>query len=337
MNKKLILSLAIIAVVSLILIFLLIGLQPDKKTEIVIGYQPSTHHAALMVAAEKGWWEDDLKQFGIESIEFKKFASGPPEMEALQYGKIDAAYTGSAPVVSHLYEGMDAKIVAAVQIQGSGLVVRSELAENYTGPESLRGMVIATYPPGSIQYTILTKWLSDNGLNLNKDVIIKDMGPAEAVSALIYGHIDAVFLPSPHPEIAEKQGAGKVVEWSGDMWPGHACCCLAVSEELIKNDSEIVEQIVKTHIRATEYVKDHPEEVAGIIAKWIGTDEDVVLQSIRESDMEWIYDPYKQVESVEKYAEVIYNLNRDRYERRGYSLLKEHDIFDFRFYDNMTR
>lgn len=336
MNKKLILPLMIIVVaLTIILIFLIGSFQPDKKTEIVIGFQPSTHQAAVMVAAEKGWWEEDLKQFGIDHVELKKFASGPPEMEALQYGSIDVAYTGSAPVLSHLYEGMDAKIVSAVQVQGSGLVVRSELAKEYTGPESLKGLVIATYPPGSIQYTVLTKWLLDNGLDPKRDVSIKDMSPADAVSALAYNHVDAVFLPSPHPEIAERQGSGIIVEWSGDMWQNHACCCLAVSEELINDHPEIVEQIVKTHIKATKYAKDHPDEVAGIISRWIGVDEDIVSQSIRESDMEWIYDPYKQVESVEKYAEVIYDLNKGRYERRGYKLLKEQDIFDFTIYNKI--
>lgn len=336
MNKQLMLPLIIIVALILILIFIIGGsLHPDEKNNIVIGFQPTTHQAAAMVAAEKGWWTEDLKRFGIDHVELKKFASGPPEMEALQYGSIDVAYTGSSPVLSHLYEGMDAKIVSAVQTQGSGLIIRSELAKDYTGPESLKGLVIATYPSGSIQYTVLTKWLSDNGLDPKKDVIIKDMSAAEAVSALMYKSVDAAFLPSPHPEIAEIQKAGIIVEWSGNMWPGHACCCLAISDDLIKNHPEIVEQIVKTHIKATEYAKNHPDEVAGILSKWIGVDKEVISKSIQESDMEWIHNPYKQVESVEKYAEVIYNLNKDRYVRRGYKLLKEEDIFDFTFYDRV--
>jgi ABC-type nitrate/sulfonate/bicarbonate transport system substrate-binding protein len=41
--------------------------------EIHIGYQPSTHQIAAMLAAEKGWWEADLNKFGIEKVTMKEF------------------------------------------------------------------------------------------------------------------------------------------------------------------------------------------------------------------------------------------------------------------------
>ena len=45
-----------------------------------IGYQPSTHQVAHMIALEKGWWEKDLEKFGVEEITDYEFPSGPPEM-----------------------------------------------------------------------------------------------------------------------------------------------------------------------------------------------------------------------------------------------------------------
>ena len=105
--------------------------QQIHKDEIRIGYQPSTHQIAAMLASEKGWWEEDLSKLGIENVIIKKFPSGPPDMTAMLAGDHDVAYVGVAPPIAALYEGLDAKIVAGVQTQGSALVIRPELADEY--------------------------------------------------------------------------------------------------------------------------------------------------------------------------------------------------------------
>ena len=72
------------AIVSSILIVtaLLLGCvgqdkdSTKKMTELKIGYQPSTHQIAEMVAMEKGWWLNDLKKFGIEMF-LNKFSTLP--------------------------------------------------------------------------------------------------------------------------------------------------------------------------------------------------------------------------------------------------------------------
>jgi ABC-type nitrate/sulfonate/bicarbonate transport system substrate-binding protein len=107
--------------------------------EIRIGYQPSTHQIAAMLAADKGWWGEDLSKFGIENVDMKVFPSGPPEMTAMLAGDLDVAYVGAAPPIAALYEGLDAKIVAGVQTQGSALVIRPELVAEYEGPASVKG------------------------------------------------------------------------------------------------------------------------------------------------------------------------------------------------------
>jgi len=61
-----------------IFIFLTGVAQAGDWSTINIGYQPSTHQLAAMVAAEKGWWEEDLDEFGVEKVVMKQFPSGPP-------------------------------------------------------------------------------------------------------------------------------------------------------------------------------------------------------------------------------------------------------------------
>jgi NitT/TauT family transport system substrate-binding protein len=307
-----------------------------EMTTINIGYQPSTHQLAAMVAYEKGWWQEDLREFGVEEIVMKEFPSGPPEMHAMLAGDLDVAYVGTTPPIAAMYEGLDAKIVAGAQTQGSALVVRPEFAEEYEGPQSLKGKKIATFPPGSIQHTLLAKWLIDNGIDPEKDVEIVAMGPSDAATAIGTKTVDAVLLPSPTPTIIEVEGNGVIVEWSGSMWPNHACCCVVASEEMMTNHPELLKQILKTHIRATEYEIAHPEEAAEIYAKVQGADTATIKRSINVSDMHWIHDPHVLIESGLEYAQVIYELNRERYENLGIEVLGEEDIFDTRFYDDIT-
>ncbi|MBK5190356.1 MAG: ABC transporter substrate-binding protein [Methanosarcinales archaeon] len=338
MEKRTMVSLIVIGAIAVTV--MIVGCIDDETTEMTtinIGYQPSTHQIAAMLASEKGWWEEDLAEFGIEKVVMKEFPSGPPEMHAMLAGDLDVAYVGVAPPIAAMYEGLDAKIVAGAQTQGSALVLSPELADEYEskGVQSLKGKKIATFPPGSIQHTVLSKWLLDNGIDPEEDVDMKAMGPSDAATAIGAKAVDAVFLPSPTPTIIVEEGNGVIVAWSGSISPNHACCCVVASGTMMREHPDIVKQIIKTHIRATEYEIEHPEEAAEIYAKWLDADVSTIKQSINVTDMHWIHDPSIEVESGLEYAEVIYELNRERYESAGIEVLGEEDIFDTSFYDEV--
>ncbi|HWQ21007.1 MAG TPA: ABC transporter substrate-binding protein [Methanotrichaceae archaeon] len=152
-----------------------------------IGYQPSTHQIAEMVAQEKGWWMHDLLPFGVTDIKEYEFPSGPPEAHAMMAGDLDIAYIGTSPLVAAISNGLDAKIVAGVNVNGSDLILRPDLP--YNGPSSLAGMTIGTFPQGSVQDMVLRKWLSDSGVDLSS-VRIRYMGPGDGVSAMFSRRVD---------------------------------------------------------------------------------------------------------------------------------------------------
>ncbi len=305
-----------------------IGTDEEKITTLRIGYQPSTHQIAEMVAMEEGWWLEDLRSFGIEEVKDFEFPSGPPEMQAMLGGNLDIAYVGAAPPISAIAQGLDAKIVAAVQKNGSDLVVAPEV--EYDGPESLVGLKVATFPPGSIQDTVLKRWLQESGVD-PAEIDIKSMGPGDATTAISARRVDAVFLPHPSPSIIELEGNGRSVVASGEMWPDHACCCLVVSGELLREEPELVEQIVRPHLKATEYINENPERAAEIYSAKTGQNLTMIQHSIENWDGAWISDPHEMIPSVVEYARVDYELGYT-----GDQLLTEEDLFDTSFYDRVT-
>ena len=297
--------------------------MPGKISTLRIGYQPSTHQIAEMVASEKGWWAEDLRPFGITEIKEFEFPTGVPEMQAMVAKELDVAYVGTAPPISAISQGLDAKIVAAVNINGSTLVLRPDIV--YKSPESLQGLTIGTFPPGSIQDTVMKDWLTKNGVDISK-VDIKAMYPGPAITALSAGRIDGVFLPHPAPAIIELKGKGEPAVASGEMWPDHACCSLVVSGSLIRDQPELVEQIIRTHIKATDYINSHPEEATQIYAQKTKSNLTEVEHSVKTWDGRWVSDPNVQIPSTVEYAKVDYKMNYTQRE------LTEKDLFDTSFY-----
>ncbi len=302
--------------------------EPEQVTTLHIGYQPSTHHIAEMVAAEKGWWAKDLKPFGVTEIKEFEFPSGPPEMQAMLAGDLDIAYVGVAPPISAIAEGLDAKIVAGVSVNGSNLVFRQGIS--YEGPNSLIGKSVGTFPPGSIQDITLKKWLGENGVDISQ-VRIVPMGPGDAVTAITAGRVDAVFLPQPSPAIIELEGKGRSVLAAGEMWPNAAANCLVVSGRLIRDHPDLVEQVIRTHIRATEYAEDNPLEAAKIYSNRTGQDLRTIEYSLETWDGRLISDPRIEIPSVMEYARINYELN---YTSR---LVTEDDLFDTSLYETAVQ
>ncbi|MFY9199563.1 MAG: ABC transporter substrate-binding protein [Methanosarcina flavescens] len=305
------------------------GCASDDLTELNIGYQPSTHQIAYMTAAEKGWWQEDLAPYGIEKIKEYQFPTGAPEMQAMMSGDLDVAYVGAAPVVAALSQepGLDAKIVTPVQINGSSLVLRPE--HEYESPEDLKGLTIATFPPGTIQDTLLKNWLSENGLDVETDVRVLGRTPGDAVTAISAKRVDAVFLPHPSPTVVEREGNGRTIVQSGEMEANHSCCVLVVSGELIREHPDIVEQIVRTHIKATEYNQANVDEAAQIYSNKTTEDLETVRTSLEEWDGEWITDPALIESSAVNYSNTQYELGII-----PKSLTRE-DIFDTSFYEKV--
>ncbi len=153
------------------------------------------------------------------------------------------------------------------------------------------------------------------------------MAPGDAVTAISAKQVDAVFLPHPSPSVIEAEGNGRTIVQSGEMSPNHACCVLLISGKLIRDHPDVVEQIVKTHIKATEYNLENQGEAAQIYSNKTTENVEVIKKSLEEWDGTWITDPELIKDSTVEYANIQYELN---YTQKP---LTEEEIFDTSFYE----
>lgn len=331
MNQKKCLATLIVLTMGLVMVLSVVPVlaaDTNEHSVINIGYQPSTHQLAFMTAYQKGLYNETLAPLGVEEIKAFNFPTGAPEIQAMLAGDLDFAYVGSAPFVTGVATGLDAKIIASVNVQGSDLVVKKDL--EYTSPDDLKGLRIATFPAGTIQDTILRDWLKATGLDADNDVEIVAMGSGDATTAMIAGKIDAAFLPHPSPLSIEEAGAGKIVVHSGEMESDHSCCVLIASGEMIKNHPDIVEQVLKTHLRATEYNEANLGEAAQYMKELTGLKTDIITKSLEQWDGEFVSDPTRIIKSVTTFATIQKELGYIKAD------VTEKDLFDTSFWNKVS-
>jgi NitT/TauT family transport system substrate-binding protein len=262
-----------------------------------IGYQATIHHLALMAAAEKG-----LLPTGYN---MSVFPSGVPEIQAMKDGKLDAIYVCTSPLIAPIKKGLDAKIVAGVNVNGSAFVSK----QLYVGPNSLNGLKVGV-APGSLQELILKKIIKD--YNLTTTITDASNYPAAA---------DAAFLPEPLPSKHEGMGHGKVVVTSEDLMGTHACCGMAVSGKLIREQPALVRQMVKAQKDATTYIQNNIHDDAKIFSKYANEPIGTVQVALKKWNKNWwISDPNLLIKDTMDYAKLM-----------GITINQE-DLFDTSFY-----
>ncbi|MEC1263576.1 LLM class flavin-dependent oxidoreductase [Bacillus subtilis] len=100
------------------------GASGDHKQlkEIRIGIQQSL--SPLLIAKEKGWFEDAFEKEGIK-VKWVEFQSGPPQFEGLAADKLDFSQVGNSPVIAGQAAGIDFKEIGLSQdgLKANGILV----------------------------------------------------------------------------------------------------------------------------------------------------------------------------------------------------------------------
>lgn len=261
--------------------------------------QNDIHHLALWVALEKGFFQQEDVEVEIAGI----FRAGPEVMSAFIAGALDMAYVGEAPTTFAVANGTaDVKVIAQVNTEGSALVVS-------TGPDAikrvsdLKGKTIGVPGHATVQDFLVKKALVKAGIDpLNVNILI--IKPPEMISALRTGQIDAFIAWEPYPAKAFEMGVGRNLAASNDIWPDHPCCVLVTDSTYLKTDPEKVKKVLRAHVKATEYIGDHPEEAVLIGVKYTGMDE----ASVRRALQSVAYTYVPSVEGEKEYVRFLSDL-----------------------------
>ncbi|HEX7388210.1 MAG TPA: ABC transporter substrate-binding protein [Castellaniella sp.] len=275
-----------------------------------------------------------------------EFQDGPEIVQALLAGQLDVAYVGIGPVMVAKSKGADLKVVATNIISQISFLALGDLApyfksgspqtafERFT-KEKGHKPVITTFPRGSVPDVVLQYWLQ-NVLKVKPDSVqVIYQGAAQAQQALLTGAVDGAAILEPIiSTVLARQPDAKVVADGSTMFPNQPGAVLAVREKLIQQKPEFVQQLVTAQVQATELLREHPDEVASAVQKYVGGGRlapKLVLESLKRSHDQFSADPHRILKATQE----MYDFQRKLGTLKG--TLDVPSLFDTQFYDEAIR
>jgi NitT/TauT family transport system substrate-binding protein len=86
--------------------------------------------------------------------------------------------------------------------------------------------------------------------------------PKDQQAKLEDGSIDGAVSWEPYCSDSIVAGDAHVLLWSGDIWPNHPCCVVAVKTSFLESHPDLVARMVRAHIDADLWINDaleHPD------------------------------------------------------------------------------
>ncbi len=271
-----------------------------------VGYLPNNGHALIFIAKEKGFFEK--QGLNVALSQFQNSAEGT---NAIIAKKIDVGGFGLAPLI-FISKGANETIIGGLDGDAAGLIVTADKADQYKNLKStndltvFKGKTIATVR-GSTGDIHFRDALTAAGLDLKKDITIQELAsPSVVLETVKAGKVDAGLVWTPFMELAQSQGL-KVVLYTGDFYPKHPCCRIAVlSDELTANRDSYV-HFEKALIESYKWLSENPDASVDVVGKYVQVDKSVLTDAMTNGKTYNSPDP--NTKGIDKIYGMMKNMN----------------------------
>jgi NitT/TauT family transport system substrate-binding protein len=225
-----------------------IALSPPEC--IIIGVDPWVGWAPLVVAEEKGFFEDE----GLD-VKVVIFPSMSARYNAFMAGNVQFSVGNAGDYALQAAKEYPITIIMEIDVDNSGLIM---IKDEFKDLSELKGRIIAC-EMDSLEHFFLEKALERYGLTTN-DVTVVNMTSEESIVAFMKDTVDAVVnWEQPLVDEAIKEGKGKVVMTSRDF-PGIFTDVICVRNELLKENPEAVIKVLRCWFRGLKWREEHQDE-----------------------------------------------------------------------------
>jgi len=259
-------KLLVLPLICLLALIPVAGCPAPEEESIGMAVEFMDHAACAYISQDKGWFEEE----GLNLTAYESYVTGMALASALARDEIEVAYVCLIPAINvYANGGVPVKIVAGTHKYGYGLVVDPDKIKMVNDLEN-PGIHLGCVREGGAVDVLMHRTI--DSYNLDEDKIFNDpqrpvqrMSPPNLVLAIKAGQLDAAFLPEQWATMAEELGFTMLLT-SQDVWPDMQGSVLVVKQKLIDNHPEIVQKLVNVSRQATDWINDHPEEAAEIVA-----------------------------------------------------------------------
>lgn len=252
-----------------------------EKVNLDLGFIPLTDCAPLIIAKEKGIFEE----YGLSEVNLSRETSWKLLGQGVVEGRLDGAQmVAGMPLAMTLGFGKNLPIpmVTAMTLSrnGNGITLSKNLYEN--GVKTLADFKIyiennldkvhtlGIVHPSSMHNLMLRYWLAAGNINPDQDVNLTVIPPPQMQANLKAGNIDGYCVGGPWNARSVHEGLGFVIANSFDIFPnGHTEKVLGVTEEWANRYPKTHIALVKALIDACDYCDDrrNREEILEILCR----------------------------------------------------------------------
>lgn len=245
-----------------------VGPNHTAHRELTIGFLPVTCHLTCPVTDYASKTTQTNTNF-----DSRLFTDFPTVASALEAKQIQATFM-IAPLAMKLREqGVRIKICYLGHRDGSEIIVAKN--SNIHSLKDLKGKKLALPSLFSNQNFVIHKLMQDNNMDSN-DITFIILPPPDMPTSLASGAIDAYFVGEPFCAKAEMDGYGRVLYYARDIWPNFISCVLVVHEDLIKNNPDVVKDLVRGIAQSGMWAETHRAEAAKLAAPYFRQNEKVL-------------------------------------------------------------
>ncbi|MGH2402704.1 MAG: ABC transporter substrate-binding protein, partial [Candidatus Limnocylindria bacterium] len=233
-----------------------------------VGYLPITDAAPLLLAHARGIYAEQGLQVERPSL----FRGWAQLAEAFQARQVDVVHL-LMPMAIWLRFAQDfpLKLVAWDHTGGSALTVADEVNDI----EDLVGSTVAVPFWYSVHNVVLQLLFREAGITAltegepsatERSVKLVVMAPPDMPPALANRSIAGYIVADPFNAVAEVNGIGKVLRFTGDVWLEHACCVVIMHADDVSDRAADAQALVSSVAQAQIWAAANRAEAAALLS-----------------------------------------------------------------------
>ncbi len=243
--------------------------RPQGAHAIEIGLPPATmDKIPIWMTLEKGFWDKE----GI-NVTFVQFASEAALVQATASKQIQVGVCSATGLATAIYNGIKLKFICGIENEVLFWMIGRK-ASNVTTLQDLVGKKVGVTSFGSLTYYLAITILQKNNISTNSVTFVQ-IGP-QMLESMESGSVDAVVTWEPIVNLATTENLATVLANGSDYLPHLQMNALFVTKEMIEQDPQTCQKLVKGLMEGMNYTKYHAQEAVQVASDYLGQEQSLL-------------------------------------------------------------
>ena len=245
--------------------------------EIAVGnYGVSANGMPFGVALVKGYFKDEgLNVTGLIS----SAGGGTSLRNMLAGGGVPYGEVNPGVVVSAILQGADLRIISDNVLTVAEFVWAVKPDSPIKTIKDFKGKKIGYTNPRSTSQALARMLLQAGGYTEADAELVKTGGFGEGIAALDSGQID--IAPITEPLWSKVKNKYRAVVVANDVLPPLDNVVGVATVEMMEKRGDFIRGVIRARRKAVQFMKEHPDEAAEIVAKQYNLDAEVARSAVR--------------------------------------------------------